>query len=130
MSLLELRDVSVAYGAGSRRTEILSGIDLEIEENEFVAIIGFSGSGKTTIVNLLAGLARPTTGHVLKRRKPIVGPGHDRGLVFQSYSLLPWLSVFANIELAVRQVFPEMTSADRRAHVERYVEALALAGFR
>jgi nitrate/nitrite transport system ATP-binding protein len=126
MPCLELRDVSVAFGSGSRQTEILSGLDLAIEENEFVAIIGFSGSGKTTIVNLLAGLTQPTSGEVLKRGEPIVGPGHDRGIVFQSYSLLPWLSVYANIELAVRQVFPEMHSTERRAHVERYVEVVKL----
>lgn len=126
MAFLELRDVSVAFGAGSRRAEILSGIDLAIEENEFVAIIGFSGSGKTTIVNLLAGLTQPTTGEVLKGGEPIVGPGHDRGIVFQSYSLLPWLSVYANIELAVRQVFPEMAPAERRQHVERYVGVVKL----
>jgi nitrate/nitrite transport system ATP-binding protein len=102
MSHLELRNVSKTYGT----TEVLANINLSIEEGEFVALIGFSGSGKTTLISILAGLIEPDAGEVILRGKPAnsVGPGPDRGVVFQSYSLMPWLTVFENVALAVDTV--------------------------
>jgi nitrate/nitrite transport system ATP-binding protein len=123
---LELKGVSKRYGA----TEVLAGVDLEIHEGEFVAIVGFSGSGKTTLINLLAGLATPDAGKVLKRGKPIPGPGPDRGVVFQSYSLMPWLSVRDNVALAVNAVFPGWSREKRRERVFRYVQMVGLAAAR
>ncbi len=125
--LLSLSSVSLGFGPPGRRTEVLRDVNLEVAPNEFVAIIGFSGSGKSTLVNLLAGLARPDRGEVRMHGRRVEGPGPERGVVFQNYSLLPWLSVAGNIELAVRRVFPKFTARERRAHVARYVEMVGLA---
>ena len=115
--ILQLRNVAKSYGTGSGVTHVLAGIDLDIREGEFVAILGFSGSGKTTLVSTIAGLVRPDVGSVLMRGEPVTEPGPERGLVFQSYSLMPWLTVHGNIELAVAQVFPEDTAAEREARI-------------
>jgi nitrate/nitrite transport system ATP-binding protein len=119
---LELRGVGKRYGA----TEVLADVNLSIAEGEFVAIVGFSGSGKTTLVNLLAGLAQADAGEVLKAGKPVRGPGPDRGVVFQSYSLLPWLTVSENVALAVDCVFAGRPRAERAARTARYVEMVGL----
>jgi nitrate/nitrite transport system ATP-binding protein len=123
---LELRGVSKTYGMGSRRTSVLQDITLRIGAGEFLAIVGFSGSGKTTLMALLAGLLRPDAGVLLKQGRPITGPGPDRGVVFQRYALMPWLSVFDNVALAVHQTYPEWSSAQRRAHIERYIDMVHL----
>ena len=85
MPFLELKGVAKSYGP----TQVLRDIDLTIEEGEFIAILGFSGSGKTTLVSLMAGLIQPDAGKILLRGKNVDGPGADRGVVFQSYSLIP-----------------------------------------
>lgn len=124
--LLELSGVSRGFGAGTSRVEILHEIDLSIAEGEFVAIVGYSGSGKTTLLNLLAGLLPPDTGTVRLRGQPAPGPGPDRAVVFQNYSLLPWLTVYGNIALAVEAVFPAWPAARRREHVERHIAMVNL----
>jgi nitrate/nitrite transport system ATP-binding protein len=120
---LELRGVGQRYGA----TEVLQDVNLAIFEGEFVAIVGFSGSGKTTLVNLLAGLVAADAGEVLKAGRPVRGPGPDRGVVFQSYSLLPWLTVSENVALAVDCVFAGKPRAERAARTARYVEMVGLS---
>ena len=125
-SFLELDGVAIGFGPEKTRTDILRDVNLEVGENEFVAIIGFSGSGKSTLVSLLAGLERPTEGEVRMEGVEVTRPGPRRGVMFQSYSLLPWLSVFGNIELAVKQVFPSFSSAEVRKHVDRYIEMVNL----
>lgn len=114
MPLIELRNVSVGFGAASIRTEVLRDINLTLNEGELVAIVGYSGSGKSTLVNLIAGLVKPDKGEALFDGKPITGPGPERGLVFQTYALLPWLTVKGNVALAVNQVCKD-ESADARA---------------
>lgn len=123
---LELRNVCKSYGSGSARTEVLDQLNLRIEPGEFVAIVGFSGSGKTTLVSLLAGLAQADSGDVLKDGKPITGPGPDRGVVFQSYSLMPWLTVRENIALAVDRVFASDSRAQRDERIGRYISMVGL----
>jgi nitrate/nitrite transport system ATP-binding protein len=123
---LELRGVSKRYGA----TEVLHGVDLSIAEGEFVAIVGFSGSGKTTLVNLLAGLAAPDAGEVLKGGRPVTGPGPERGVVFQGYSLMPWMSVRENVALAVDRVFHGESRTQRNARIDRYIDLVGLAAAR
>jgi len=124
---LELRGVSKGYGRGAQRRAVLSGVDLRIARGEFVAIVGFSGSGKTTLVNLLAGLARADAGAVLKLGLPITGPGPDRGIVFQSYSLMPWLSVRDNVALAVDRVAAGASAAERAERVRHWVAKVGLS---
>src|SRR6266481_3534924 len=101
MSFLELKNIRKSYGSGAKRRHILEDINLEVQEGEFVAILGFSGSGKTTLISLIAGLIPPDSGEILLRGKKITEPGPDRGVVFQNYSLLPWLTVKQNVALAV-----------------------------
>ncbi|MES2697049.1 MAG: ABC transporter ATP-binding protein [Verrucomicrobiota bacterium] len=117
MPFLELRGVSKGFGGPA----ILSDINLTIERGEFVAIVGYSGSGKTTLISLIAGLQKPDTGTVKLNDLEIVEPGPDRGVVFQNYSLLPWLTVYENIALAVDQVFPNYSAEKKRQHVEKYI---------
>ncbi|PWC57704.1 ABC transporter ATPase [Azospirillum sp. TSH7] len=122
MAILDLKGVSKSYGGNT----VLHNIDLSIEEGEFVAIVGFSGSGKSTLINLIAGLAMPDAGEVLYRGKPVTGPGPERGLVFQSYSLMPWLSVKENVALAVDAVHTAKPSAERGVLTRRAVETVGL----
>jgi nitrate/nitrite transport system ATP-binding protein len=120
--ILSLRGVTKRYGD----TDVLGGIDLEVEEGEFVAILGFSGAGKTTLISAVAGLVEPDQGAILLRGRPINGPSRDRGLVFQSYSLFPWLTVGQNVALAVDAVHKDKSKAERAALVQRKVELVGL----
>ncbi|WP_437493840.1 ABC transporter ATP-binding protein [Sorangium sp. So ce1014] len=126
MALLELRNVGKSYGAGATRTEVLRDIDLEIEKGEFVAVVGYSGAGKTTLMSLIAGLLQPDTGVVTLNGEAVEGPGPDRGVIFQNYSLLPWLSVYENIYLAVDQIFSSWPAEKKREHTERYIAMVKL----
>ncbi len=126
MTLLELKNVSKSYGEGAGRTEVLSNINLTIQEGEFVAIVGFSGSGKTTLISAIAGLMAPDSGAITKSGIDITGPGADRGVVFQSYSLMPWLTVHGNVALAVDQVFAHWPKAKRDEHTRKYIKMVGL----
>jgi nitrate/nitrite transport system ATP-binding protein len=121
--VLELRGVRKSFGAD----EVLGGIDLAIREGELVAIVGFSGSGKSTLISLLAGLMAPSAGSILFEGNEITAPGPDRGVVFQSYSLMPWLTVRGNVALAVDAVLRGRSKQERRAVVNRYIEMVGLA---
>ena len=126
-AFVELRGVSKGFDSASGRVNVLENVNLEVAQGEFVAIVGYSGSGKTTLVSMLAGLLKPDSGSVNVAGKPVLGPGPDRGVVFQNYSLLPWLTVFENIHLAVDQVFSSETEAAKRARTERYIGLVNLA---
>lgn len=127
MAFLELNHVSKSYGTGKDKVNVLEDINLHVEEGEFVAIVGFTGSGKTTLINLINGLHFPDAGEVLLNGQPITGPGPDRGVVFQNYSLLPWLSVRNNIRLAIDQAYPAASANDKNSKVEEYVEMVNLS---
>jgi len=126
MAYLELNNVSKTYGKGANATEVLSNINLHIEEGEFVAIVGFSGSGKTTLVNLINGLLQPTSGEVLFKGNPIIGTSHERGVIFQNYSLLPWLTVYQNVSVAVKETFPKESKKFREDRVKEYIDMVNL----
>ncbi len=127
MSYLELKNVSKGYtSANGRRTEVLNNINLTVERGEFVAIVGFSGAGKTTLMSLVAGLIRPDSGSVELEGETITEPGPDRAVVFQNYSLLPWLTAFENVKLAVDQVFPQWDESWRKQHTEQYLNMVNL----
>jgi nitrate/nitrite transport system ATP-binding protein len=123
MAFLELKNVSKSFDGLS----VLSNVNLSIAEGEFVAIVGYSGQGKTTLISMIAGLTKPDAGEVTLEGKMVTGPGPDRGLVFQNYSLLPWLTVYENIALAVDQVFPAWDAAKRQAHVDKYIAMVKLS---
>ncbi len=122
MPFLELSSVSKSFGS----THVLRDVNLSIERGEFVAIVGYSGSGKTTLISLIAGLIKADTGSVKLNDLDITGPGPDRGIVFQNYSLLPWLTVYENIALAVDEVFPNYSAEKKRQHIERYIAMVSL----
>jgi nitrate/nitrite transport system ATP-binding protein len=126
MPLLELKNVSKSYGNGDAATHVLVDTNLQIHEGEFVAIVGYSGAGKTTLVSLLAGLIMPDRGQVLFNGEPVEGPSPDRGIVFQNYSLLPWLTVHDNVKLAVDQL-PKLSTEQRQRRAEKYVAMVNLA---
>src|SRR6266436_3208578 len=126
LPFLELKNVTKSYGANGRRTEVLHDINLQIEKGEFVAIVGYSGAGKTTLISLIAGLLKPDTGSLTLNDLEITEPGPDRGVVFQNYSLLPWFTVYENILLAVEQVSPNWSAAKKEQHVQDYIELVNL----
>jgi nitrate/nitrite transport system ATP-binding protein len=120
-TILELKGVTKSYPG----TPVLNGINLSVEEGEFVAILGFSGTGKTTLISLIAGLIDTDSGEVLVRGKTVDGPGSETSLVFQSYSLMPWLTVEGNVALAVDAVHKDMGKAERAKLV---ADTVALVG--
>jgi NitT/TauT family transport system ATP-binding protein len=120
---IRVEGVSKVFGHGRRAVEALGRVDLEIAANEFVAVVGVSGCGKSTLLSIIAGLERPTTGRVLVDDQPIDGPGRDRGVVFQGYTLFPWLTAAKNVEFALRD--EPMSRRERR---ERAREQLSLVG--
>lgn len=126
MAYLELKKVSKTYGEGASKVEVLKDINLSVNEAEFVAIVGFTGSGKTTLINLIAGLLKPDSGKISLNNNPIAGPGPDRGVIFQNYSLLPWLTVFDNVFLAVKEVFPKMNKRELKEQSLKYVRMVGL----
>lgn len=125
-TILEARRVHKSFGVGSSKTLVLEDLSLDVKDGEFVAIVGFSGSGKSTLVNLLAGLLEPDQGELLFRGQKNLPPGPDRGLVFQNYSLLPWLDVYQNVRLGVDQVFERASAAERDERVRHYVDMVSL----
>ncbi|MEL6807050.1 MAG: nitrate ABC transporter ATP-binding protein [Pseudomonadota bacterium] len=120
-------NVSKSYGSGTHRTDVLKNISLEVQEGEFLVLLGFSGSGKTTLINLMAGLDTPTTGSVTFKGAPVTGPGPERGVIFQSYSLMPWLTVNGNVRLAVDTVHASLSKEERAAKVDHYVKMVGLS---
>lgn len=106
----------------------LDDINLEIEPNTFVSIIGPSGCGKSTLLNIIAGLSQPTTGTVFIDGQPISGPGPDRGVVFQNYALMPWMTVMDNIRFAIETVNPKLSATRQKAIAQDYIELVGLRG--
>jgi len=104
----------------------LRGVKLEIRENEIVSIIGHSGCGKSTILNLIAGLDTISNGAIFLENREINSPGPERAVVFQNHSLLPWLTVYQNIEMAVKKVRDDLNSKETKEHVMKYIELVNL----
>jgi nitrate/nitrite transport system ATP-binding protein len=123
---VHVEDVGMTFKTKRGPFTALHDVDLSVQKGEFIALIGHSGCGKTTLLNLIAGLIKPTTGFLLCAGREIVGPGPDRGVVFQNHSLLPWLTCFGNVHLAVERVFGGAES--RAAQKQRTHDALALVG--
>ena len=125
---LSLRDVHVAFS--TRRGGVITAVEalsLAVRDREFVSIVGPSGCGKSTLLRVIAGLLRPTRGEILLDGAPVGGPGADRGMVFQSYTLFPWLTVQGNVEFGLR--LRGVVADERRATARRFIELVGLAGF-
>lgn len=124
--VLQLSDVALSYGQGTDTNPVLTDVNLSVRDGEFVAIVGFSGAGKTTLISILAGLQPPDRGAALFRDREITGPSPERGVVFQSYSLMPWLSVRGNIALAVDSVATGLSASERNKRVNDYINLVGL----
>jgi len=122
-----MRSIGMQYGEGAQAVHALKEIDLEIDEHEFVTIVGPSGCGKSTLLYLVAGFLRPTAGTLELRGQPIAGPGPDRGIVFQRYSLFPWLTVRGNIGYGLSE--QGVARTERKRIVDQYVRLVHLQGF-
>ncbi|MEQ1890487.1 MAG: ATP-binding cassette domain-containing protein, partial [Alphaproteobacteria bacterium] len=127
MPVLEIAHLRKSYGKGAARSGVLGGVNLKVEEGEFVAIVGFSGSGKTTLISAIAGLITPDSGEILWKGEKVTRPGPERGVVFQNYSLMPWLTVYGNIALAVDTVFSSWPKQRRIEHINKYIKMVGLA---
>ena len=114
MSYLKIDHVDKTFTRGAQETEVLADITVGIEKGEYVSIIGHSGCGKSTLLNIVAGLTPVTAGAVLLENKEVNDPGPDRAVVFQNHSLLPWLTVYDNVRLAVDKVFSAAKSRKER----------------
>ncbi|ALF52588.1 bacitracin ABC transporter ATP-binding protein [Nostoc piscinale CENA21] len=125
-NFLVIEGVSKIYPTPEGPYTVLDGIDLKVREGEFVCLIGHSGCGKSTLLNMISGFNTPTDGVVMLQDQPITEPGPDRMMVFQNYCLLPWLSVFENVYLAVDSVFPKKPQAEKRAIVREHLAMVGL----
>jgi NitT/TauT family transport system ATP-binding protein len=122
--MIAIRDLQHEF---DNRTVALEDVSLSLEDNEFVSIVGRSGCGKSTLLLILAGLIQPTAGSVLIDGRPLQGPGVDRGLVFQQYTLFPWLTAAKNVEFALRQT--GVPKAKRQQQAREQLDLVGLSGF-
>ncbi|RTG91737.1 sulfate ABC transporter ATP-binding protein [Thermus scotoductus] len=122
MAFLNISGVQKRFG----HYTALENVNLQVREGEVIALIGHSGSGKSTLLAMIAGLTRPTKGEILLEGQPIRSPGPDRGVVFQNYSLLPWLSVYQNVRVGVDSVHRELTDAERARITEKFLRIVGL----
>ncbi len=125
-SFLQVRSLTKRYGTDL--PPVFENVNFDIEHGEFVCVIGHSGCGKSTILNVLAGLEQSSSGYVLMENREVSGPSLDRGVVFQGHALMPWLTVEANIAFAVRSRHPEWNRQQVAAHCARFIDMVGLAG--
>ena len=124
---VELFQVYKEYPSPKGKVVIVENFSLDINQGEYVALIGHSGCGKSTVLSMIAGLAEPTKGSIAVARREIDGPGPDRGVVFQSPCLLPWLTAIGNVQLGIDRVFPHVPRLERREMAEYYLGMVGLA---
>jgi nitrate/nitrite transport system ATP-binding protein len=124
---LSIENINMVFRKGNASSEVLRGIDLKINQGEYISIIGHSGCGKSTLLNIVAGLLEATAGVVLVDGKAVDAPGPDRAVVFQNHSLLPWLTVYENVRLAVDKVFKSRSSKERHDWVMHNLELVQMA---
>jgi nitrate/nitrite transport system ATP-binding protein len=118
--------MEISFHSAKGKFVAVRNVNLEIKKGEIVSIIGHSGCGKSTILNAISGMLFPTKGKVVLNGREIKGPGPDRGMVFQNYSLLPWLTVYENIYEAVDAALPQKKSAEKKELVEKYLKMVNL----
>lgn len=129
MATIELEDVSMVYNTNGSEIEALKNVSFKVRDGDFVSLIGPSGCGKSTILDLVAGLKRPTNGKVLMDSEEIKSPGPDRGIVFQDYSLFPWMSAFENVRFAIEHTNGNCTKSEVFIKAQRYLELVGLSKF-
>ena len=126
MNGISITNLSFTYPDDKKQKLILKDIDLEVEPGEFVCLLGQSGCGKSTLLRLLAGLEKPTVGEIIQDDKSIEAAGLDRGVVFQSYGLFPWMTAGKNIMLALKQKYPQKTKAEHKEIAMKAIRAVGL----
>ncbi|MBS9475966.1 ABC transporter ATP-binding protein [Ancylobacter radicis] len=124
---LRIQDVRLEYATRGKTVVAIDNISIDVPDNQFAVIVGPSGCGKSSLLYLVAGLAQPTSGEILLGDEEVDGPGPDRGMVFQSYTLFPWLTVRENVEFGLKR--RKMPAAEREAIVNRYLNETGLAAF-
>src|SRR5437870_6063316 len=124
MSFLQVEELARRYGG----TAVFERVNFTIEKGEFVCIIGHSGCGKTTILNILAGLDRASDGVVIMDGREVAGPSLERGVVFQGHALMPWLSVMCNIAFAVKSRWPQWNRIQVQTHCQKFIDLVGLTG--
>ena len=127
MSILEITKVSKTFAGANGGTVALQATDLSVQENDFITILGPSGCGKSTLLRMVAGLDSPTAGSIELDGRAVIGPGADRGMVFQSYTLFPWLTVLQNVCFGLRE--KGLPPADQQDLARRFIAKVGLKGF-
>ncbi|RIH83754.1 ABC transporter ATP-binding protein [Calidithermus roseus] len=122
MAFLNISSVYKRFGGYTA----LENVNLNVRQGEVIALIGHSGCGKSTLLSMIAGLSQPTQGEILLEGRPLKGPGPERGVVFQNYSLLPWLSVYQNVKVAVASVHRERTDGEKARITEKFLQIVGL----
>ena len=130
MTFLEIDHVSKHFPApdGRGNVTVFRDVAFGLDEGEFLTMVGHSGCGKSTLLNIIAGLEKPSEGGVVLQGREVTAPGIDRMVVFQNFALMPWLSVFENVRVAVRAARPAWSSAEVAAWVQKYVDMVGLTG--
>jgi bicarbonate transport system ATP-binding protein len=126
-AFLVIENVSKVYSTPKGPYVVLDNVNMTVNEGEFICVIGHSGCGKSTLLNMVSGFSTPTSGSVRLNGKAIKKPGPDRMVVFQNYALLPWLTVFENVYLAVDSVYPTKGEQEKRAIVREHLAMVGLA---
>ena len=128
-ALIRIEGIAKRFPArGGASTTVFENLHLDIAQGEFVCVVGHSGCGKTTILNVLAGLDLPSEGYVFVQGREIAGPSLERAVIFQSHALLPWLTVMGNLAFAVRSRWPDWDKAKVQAHCQRFIDLVNLTG--
>jgi bicarbonate transport system ATP-binding protein len=125
-NFLRFENVSKVYPTAKGPYTVLTEVNFNVEAGEFICVIGHSGCGKSTLLNMVSGFSQPSSGSVTLKGQEITQPGPDRMVVFQNYALLPWLTVFDNVYLAVDQVFPQKSEAEKRSIVKDHLAMVGL----
>ncbi|MBI3325148.1 MAG: ABC transporter ATP-binding protein, partial [Nitrospinae bacterium] len=130
MAFLEIENVTKYFPEPSGRGTlcVFKDVRFHIQEGEFVTMVGHSGCGKSTLLNIIAGLENPSSGGIVLQGKEIRGPDLDRMVVFQNFALIPWLTAYENVRIAVRAAYPSWTGRQVRQYVERYIGVMGLNG--
>ena len=129
MSKIEIRNISMDYVEKNTRFTALKNVSLSIEKGEFVSILGSSGCGKSTLLSILEGLRKPAEGEVYIDEKIVTGPGKDRGVVFQNYSLFPWMTAKRNVIYGIEQTAKSLSHQERRERAEAFLDKVELTPY-
>ena len=127
MNKIEIDNISLTYHTGKTSFQALSNVSFNIQDGEFVSIIGSSGCGKSSLLGILEGLTAPTSGQVRMNGKDIQGPGKERSVVFQQYALFPWMTAEKNVAFGLKQVKPDLSRKERLELANVYLQKVGLA---